>query len=42
MCLLLCETFANVEKYVAALFNSPQKEEAHFMSEGIILMANLT
>lgn len=41
MCLLLCETFANGEKYVALLFNSSEKE-AHFMSQGINLMANLT
>ena len=43
VCLLLCETFANGDqKYVAALFNFPEKEEAHFMSEGINFMANLT
>ena len=42
MCLLLCETFVNGEKCVAALIDSPEEEEAHFMSEGINLMANLT
>ena len=41
MCLLLCEKFAIGEKYVAALIDSPEKKEAHFMSEGINLMASL-